>query len=73
MQFLIAFVGVNLFALVSPILLLCAVQWGSADEQEFMRYAFWIVSPLTVFLWYCVLHVCVAFVRGLFSGIRLWR
>lgn len=60
--------GVNLFAFASPFLLFAAVLWGTADDQEFMRIAFWVCSPLTVFLWYCVLHVAVAFVRGFTKG-----
>ena len=73
MQFLIALFGINLFALLSPFLLIAAAQWGSADEQEFMRVAFWIAFPLTVFLWYCCLRCFVAFWRGFFDSIRLWR
>jgi hypothetical protein len=72
-EFLIGLIGVNLFALFAPFLLIAAAIWGSADEQEFMRVAFWVVSPLTVFFWYCGLHIFVSFWRGFFEGIRLWR
>jgi hypothetical protein len=70
MSFVIGFIGVNLFALLSPFLLVAAALWGTADEQEFMRYAFWVAFPLTVFLWYCVLHVAVAGIRGFLWGYR---
>ena len=70
MQFLIGFIGFNLFALLSPFLLIAAALWGSEDEQEFMRYAFWIAFPFTFFLWYCVLHTATAFMRGFLRGYR---
>jgi len=70
MQFLLVLIGVNLFALLSPFLLIAAVFWGTVDDQEFMRVAFWVVSPLTAFLWYCCLRLFVSFWRGFFRGVR---
>lgn len=58
----------NLFAFTSPFLLIAAVFWGTPDDEQFMKVAFWVCSPLTVFLWYCVLHVAVAGVRGFVEG-----
>jgi hypothetical protein len=70
LRFLIGFVGFNLFALSAPFLLIAAAIWGSADEQEFMRVAFWVAFPLTVFMWYCALRLATSFVRGFISGYR---
>lgn len=68
MEFVIGFIGFNLFALLSPFLLVAAALWGTADDQEFMRYAFWIAFPFTVIMWYCTLHIAIAFVRGYRRG-----
>lgn len=68
MEFVIGVIGFNLFALLSPFLLVAAALWGTADDQEFMRVAFWIAFPFTVFLWYCILHTAIAFVRGYRRG-----
>ncbi len=70
MQFVIGFIGFNLFALLSPFLLVAAALWGTVEDQEFMRDAFWIAFPLTVFLWYCVLDMATAFARGFVRGYR---
>ncbi len=70
MAFVIGFIGFNLFAVLSPFLLVAAALWGTADDQEFMRYAFWIAFPFTVFFWYCILRMFAAFWRGFFEGFR---
>ena len=31
--------------------------WGTADDQEFMRVAFWIAFPFTVWMWYLILRI----------------
>lgn len=56
MPFLLALLCVNLFILLAPFLLIAAALWGTADDQEFMKYAFIIVSPLTVWMWYLVVR-----------------
>ena len=55
-RFLIGFVGANLFILSAPFLLVAAALRGSADEQEFMRVAFWVAFPFTVCMWYLILR-----------------
>lgn len=70
MRYLLVLAGVNLFAFASPFLLIASVLWGTGDDQQFMKVAFLVCSPLTVFLWYCVLHVAVAGVRGFVEGYR---
>jgi hypothetical protein len=56
MPFLLLLLCVNLFILFAPLLLLCAAFWGTADDQEFMRIAFWVAFPFTVWLWYIILR-----------------
>ena len=56
MPFLLVLLCVNLFIPLAPFLLIAAALWGTGDDQEFMRYAFIIVSPLTVWTWYLVVH-----------------
>lgn len=56
MPFLLVLLVVNLFILLGPVLLIAAALWGSADDQEFMRVAFWVVSPLTVWMWYLIIR-----------------
>lgn len=70
MQFLIALIGANLFILFAPWLLLAAAFWGTADEQEIMRYAFWVAFPFTVCFWYMGLHCFTAACRGFIQGYR---
>jgi len=70
MSFVIAFIGFNLFAFLSPFLLVAAALWGTTDDQEFMRWAFWIVFPFTVCFWYMGLRLFTSFWRGFFESIR---
>ena len=70
MPFILVLLCVNLFALLSPFLLIAAVFWGTVDDQQFMRVAFWVVSPLTVYLWYVCLRCFTAFCRGFLES---WR
>jgi hypothetical protein len=56
-EFLIGLIGANLFILLAPFLLIAAALWGTADEQEFMRIAFWVAFPLTVWMWYLILRI----------------
>jgi len=70
MPFVIGFIGFNLFALLSPFLLIAAALWGSPDDQQFMRVAFWVAFPFTVCLWYFILRMFTAFWRGFFEGFR---
>ena len=72
-EFLIAVIGANLFILFSPLILLYVAFWGSADEQEFMRWSFWIAFPFTVFFWYVGLRLFTSFWRGFSYGVRKAR
>ena len=56
MSFILVLVGVNLFILLAPFLLIAAALWGTADDQEFMRIAFWVAFPFTVWLWCIILR-----------------
>ncbi len=56
MPFLLVLLAVNAFILLAPFLLIAAALWGTADDQEFMRVAFWVASPLTVWMWYLILR-----------------
>ena len=69
-EFLVAVIGVNLFILLSPFILLYAAFCGSADEQELMRWAFWVAMPFTTFFWYVGLRLVTSFWRGFFESIR---
>lgn len=51
MPFVLWLLCLNLFILLAPFLLIAAAIWGTADDQEFMRVAFWIAFPFTVALW----------------------
>jgi hypothetical protein len=55
MSFILVLVGVNLFILLAPFLLIAAAVWGTADDQEFMRIAFWVAFQFTVWLWCIIL------------------
>jgi hypothetical protein len=57
MGFLLELLCANLFVLCAPFLLLAAALWGTADEQEFMRVAFWVAFPLTAWMWYLILRI----------------
>jgi len=57
MGFLLELLCANLFVLCAPFLLLAAALWGTADEQEFIRVAFWIAFPFTVWMWYSILRI----------------
>jgi hypothetical protein len=57
MGFLLELLCANLFVLFAPFLLLAAALWGTADDQEFMRVAFWIAFPFTVWMWYLILRI----------------
>jgi len=56
MGFLLELFFVNLFILLAPFLLLGAAFWGSEGDQEFMRVAFWVAFPFTVWMWYLIVH-----------------
>lgn len=57
MGFLLELLCANLFVLCAPFLLLAAALWGTTDDQEFMRVAFWIGFPFTVWMWYLILRI----------------
>lgn len=57
MPFLLVLLCANIFILLAPFLLIAAAIWGSGDEQWFMVRAFWVVSPLTVWMWYLILRM----------------
>ncbi len=56
MPFLLVLLVVNLFILLNPFLLFAAAFWGTADDQEFMRVAFPICAPFTVWMWYLIIR-----------------
>jgi hypothetical protein len=56
MPFLLVLLVVNAFILLYPALLVCAVFWGTIDEQWLMRTVFPVVLPLTVWMWYLILR-----------------
>jgi hypothetical protein len=56
-QFILVLLAANLFILLAPFLLIAAALWGSADEQEFMRVAFWVAFPFTSILWAIILNI----------------
>lgn len=72
-RFLLVLIGVNLFIVFAPFILLHAAFYGNKDEQEFMRWAFWGAFPFTVFFWYVGLRLVTSFWRGFFYGIRIWK
>jgi uncharacterized RDD family membrane protein YckC len=72
-EFLIGLIGVNLFILFAPFILLHAAFFGNEDEQEIMRWAFWVAFPFTVCFWYMGLRLFLSFWRGFFEGIRMWK
>jgi len=70
---LIALIGVNLFILFAPFILLHAAFFGNADEQELMRWAFWAAFPFTATFWCMGLRLFTSFWRGFFEGIRMGK
>jgi len=70
---LITLIGVNLFILFAPFILLHAAFFGNVDEQEIMRWAFWVAFPFTVTFWYMGLHLFTSFWHGFFEDIRMGK
>jgi len=56
MRFMLKLLGVNLFILLNPFLLLAASIWGTEDEQWLMSIAFWVCLPFTIWMWYIILR-----------------
>jgi len=69
-KLLLVLIGVNLFIMFAPFILLHAAFYGNEDEQELMRWAFWVAMPFTTFLWYVGLRLFTSFWRGFFESIR---
>ena len=69
-KFLLVLIGVNLFIMFAPFILLHAAFYGNEDEQELMRWAFWVAMPLTTFFWYVGLRLFTSFCRGFSYGVR---
>ena len=59
MKTLVTLLGLNLFLLALPVLLLLAPRYASEDEQWLLSVAFWPCFPLSALLWYCVVRAII--------------
>ena len=56
MPFLLVLLCVNAFILLYPALLICAVFWGTADDQWLMRTVAPVAIPMSIWMWYLIVR-----------------